>query len=316
MGPVGTSGGQPEDARSGGASHVRLDVRAVLPTVRVPTLVIQHSDNPFVPPAKGKYIAEHIPDAKYVQVPGRHIHHIVEPWRPSFREIAEFLTGEQADVPDDRLLATVLFTDIVDSTRRAAEIGDRRLACVARCARRHRAVAAVTVSGPRGEHIGRRFPRDVRRPAASHPLRDGDRRRGAGPRHRGARRVAHWRVRGSRRRHRWDRGGHRRAGQRTGGPPRRAVSNTLRDLVIGTKTPVRRPRRSPTQGRARRMASLRRRVSIAVTWAAPRPVVGRWSTAHSCDTIRPAQRARPRWRGTSRSVGVRWRWPWHCSRRG
>ena len=102
-----------------------LDVRAVLPTVRVPTLVIQHSDNPFVPPAKGKYIAEHIPDAKYVEVPGRNFHHIVEPWRPSFREIAEFLTGEQADVPDDRLLATVLFTDIVDSTRRAAEMGDR-----------------------------------------------------------------------------------------------------------------------------------------------------------------------------------------------
>ncbi len=102
-----------------------LDVRAVLPTVRVRTLVIQHSDSPFVPPAKGKYIAEHMPDAKYVEVPGRNWHHIVEPWRDSFREIAEFLTGEQADVADDRVLATVLFTDIVDSTRRAAEMGDR-----------------------------------------------------------------------------------------------------------------------------------------------------------------------------------------------
>jgi class 3 adenylate cyclase len=100
-------------------------VRAVLPTVRAPTLVVQHSDNRFIPPAKGKYIAEHIPDAKYVEVPGRNWHHIVEPWRPSFREISEFLTGEQADVPDDRVLATVLFTDIVDSTRRAAEMGDR-----------------------------------------------------------------------------------------------------------------------------------------------------------------------------------------------
>ena len=46
-------------------------------------------------------------------------------WRASFQEIAEFLTGQQADVADDRVLATVLFTDIVDSTRRAAEIGDR-----------------------------------------------------------------------------------------------------------------------------------------------------------------------------------------------
>jgi class 3 adenylate cyclase/pimeloyl-ACP methyl ester carboxylesterase len=102
-----------------------VDVRAVLPTVRVPTLVVQHSDDVIIPPAKGKYIAEHIPDAKYVELPGRNWYHIVEPWRASFQEIAEFLTGHQAEVADDRVLATVLFTDIVDSTRRAAEIGDR-----------------------------------------------------------------------------------------------------------------------------------------------------------------------------------------------
>ena len=103
----------------------KLDVRAVLPTVRVPTLVVQHSDNAYIPPAKGKYIAEHIPDAKYVELPGRNWYHFVEPWRESFQEIAEFLTGHQAEVADDRVLATVLFTDIVDSTRRAAEMGDR-----------------------------------------------------------------------------------------------------------------------------------------------------------------------------------------------
>ncbi len=102
-----------------------VDVRAVLPTVRVPTLVVQHSDDAIIPPAKGKYIAEHIPDAKYVELPGRNWYHFVEPWRPSFREILEFLTGQQAEVADDRVLATVLFTDIVDSTRRAVEIGDR-----------------------------------------------------------------------------------------------------------------------------------------------------------------------------------------------
>ncbi len=104
---------------------MEMDVRAVLPTVRVPTLVVQHSDDVIVPPAKGKYIAEHIPDAKYVELPGRNWYHAVEPWRESFREIAEFLTGEQADVADDRVLATVLFTDIVDSTCLAAEMGDR-----------------------------------------------------------------------------------------------------------------------------------------------------------------------------------------------
>jgi class 3 adenylate cyclase len=102
-----------------------LDVRAVLPTIRVPTLVVQHTDDPYVVPAMGKYVADHIPGAKHVELPGRNMYHFVEPWRSSFHEISEFLTGHRAEVADDRVLATVLFTDIVDSTRRAAEIGDR-----------------------------------------------------------------------------------------------------------------------------------------------------------------------------------------------
>jgi len=102
-----------------------MDVRALLPAVRVPTLVIHHADDPFIPPVLGKYVADHISGAKYVELPGRNLLHYVEPWRDSFQEIAEFLTGHQADVADDRVLATVLFTDIVDSTRRAAEMGDR-----------------------------------------------------------------------------------------------------------------------------------------------------------------------------------------------
>jgi hypothetical protein len=100
------------------------NVRAVLPTVRVPTLVVQHADDPFITPAMGRDVADHIPDAKYVELPGRNLFHFVEPWRASLREIVEFLTGDQAEVADDRVLATVLFTDIVDSTRRAAEIGE------------------------------------------------------------------------------------------------------------------------------------------------------------------------------------------------
>jgi class 3 adenylate cyclase len=102
-----------------------VDVRAVLPTVGVPTLVLQHADDPIVVPAQGKLLADHIPGAKYVELPGRNMFHFVEPWRESFQAIAEFLTGHKPDVADDRVLATVLFTDIVDSTRRAAEMGDR-----------------------------------------------------------------------------------------------------------------------------------------------------------------------------------------------
>jgi class 3 adenylate cyclase/pimeloyl-ACP methyl ester carboxylesterase len=102
-----------------------MDVRAVLPTVRVPTLVLHHTDDAFVPREWGKDVADRIPGAKYVELPGRNIFHFVEPWRDSFHEIAEFITGHQVEVADDRVLATVLFTDIVDSTRRASEMGDR-----------------------------------------------------------------------------------------------------------------------------------------------------------------------------------------------
>jgi class 3 adenylate cyclase/pimeloyl-ACP methyl ester carboxylesterase len=102
-----------------------VDVRAVLPTIRVPTLVVQHSDDPLITPAMGRYVADRISGAKYVELPGRNMYHLVEPWRESFHEIYDFLTGHQVEVADDRVLATVLFTDIVDSTRHPADIGDR-----------------------------------------------------------------------------------------------------------------------------------------------------------------------------------------------
>ncbi|OBK76598.1 adenylate/guanylate cyclase domain-containing protein [Mycobacterium sp. 1164985.4] len=103
-----------------------MDVRALLPTVRVPTLVLHHADDPFIPSEWGRDIADRIPGAKYVELPGRNVTHFYDPdWRASFQEVARFLTGSQVDVSDDRILATVLFTDIVDSTRRAAEMGDR-----------------------------------------------------------------------------------------------------------------------------------------------------------------------------------------------
>jgi class 3 adenylate cyclase len=117
-------------ASPGTFAHMRpllddMDARALLPTVRVPTLVLHHTNDAFIPPELGKDIADRIPGAKYVELPGRNVFHFVEPWRQSFEEIYEFLTGQQPDVADDRVLATVLFTDIVDSTRRAVEMGDR-----------------------------------------------------------------------------------------------------------------------------------------------------------------------------------------------
>ncbi|KUI45165.1 hydrolase [Mycobacterium sp. IS-1590] len=102
-----------------------MDVRALLPAIRVPTLVIHHTDDAVIPRDWGRYIADCIPGAKYAELPGRNLLHIVEPWRDAFEEVAQFLTGHQPEMVDDRVLATVLFTDIVDSTRRASEMGDR-----------------------------------------------------------------------------------------------------------------------------------------------------------------------------------------------
>jgi class 3 adenylate cyclase len=104
-----------------------LDVREVLPTIRAPTLVLHHAEDRLVRASAGRYIADRIPGARFVEIPGRNHYLFIEPgWRRAFEEISEFLTGtRQAPLEDDRVLATVLFTDIVDSTRKAAEMGDR-----------------------------------------------------------------------------------------------------------------------------------------------------------------------------------------------
>src|SRR6185503_17681763 len=104
------------------------------------------------PPEWGKDVADHISGAKYIELPGRNVYHYVEPWRDSFQEIAEFLTGHQADVADDRVLATVLFTDIVDSTRRAAEIGDRDWRALLDA---HDAVVRAQLARFRGREVNR-----------------------------------------------------------------------------------------------------------------------------------------------------------------
>src|SRR6185369_143155 len=100
-----------------------LDVRSALPLVHVPTLVM-HSLTPW-PEAVIRYTAEHIRGARYVDMPGFGSWDTIK--LDAFCDvIEEFLTGQRPPVADvDRVLATVLFTDIVDSTRRAAELGDR-----------------------------------------------------------------------------------------------------------------------------------------------------------------------------------------------
>jgi class 3 adenylate cyclase len=104
----------------------RVDARDVLPTVTVPTLVLQRSGDIIVPAEVGRYMAEQIPNARYVELPGDDHLWFVGDIDPVIAETEEFLTGARSAAQPDRVLATVMFTDIVDSTSRAAELGDRR----------------------------------------------------------------------------------------------------------------------------------------------------------------------------------------------
>ena len=101
------------------------DVREVLPSLRVPTLVIYREDSNVIPPEHGRYLAEHIPGARFVLVPGADTALYSEPTAEVLRHIEEFLLGLRGAAEPDRALAAILFTDIVGSTERAAAIGDR-----------------------------------------------------------------------------------------------------------------------------------------------------------------------------------------------
>ena len=103
-----------------------IDVRAILPTINVPTLVLHRRGDRVVNWRAGRELAAQIPNARYVELPG--IDHL--PWAgdpdPVLGEVEEFLTGTRSLPETDRVLATVMFTDLVGSTERAAAVGDAR----------------------------------------------------------------------------------------------------------------------------------------------------------------------------------------------
>lgn len=104
-----------------------IDVRDILPTIRVPALVLHRAGDRPVNVAQGRYLAEHIPSAKFVELSGDDHLWWVGDSEAIVKEIQAFLTGEHPPpLEADRVLATVLFTDIVDSTKRAADVGDKR----------------------------------------------------------------------------------------------------------------------------------------------------------------------------------------------
>jgi pimeloyl-ACP methyl ester carboxylesterase len=114
----------PAMARANCVANIdRVDVRPILPSVSVPTLVLHRRDDP-IPIEHGRYYAEHIPDARLVELEGVDHWPFVGDVDAIIGEIEEFLTGSRAARASDRVLATVLFTDIVESTERAVELGD------------------------------------------------------------------------------------------------------------------------------------------------------------------------------------------------
>jgi class 3 adenylate cyclase len=127
------------------------DVRGVLSSIHVPTLVLHRRDDPEEPVAAGRHLASHIPRATFVELDGAD--HF--PWAGDqgsvLRAVEGFLETVEADLAElDRVLATVLFTDIVNSTGKAAELGD---ADWRRLLERHNAMVRAILSAYRGQEV-------------------------------------------------------------------------------------------------------------------------------------------------------------------
>jgi class 3 adenylate cyclase len=102
----------------------RVDVRDVLPSIRVPTLVMHKKGDGFLKIEHSHYLAEHIPGARFVELEGDENLFSTGDLDSWIGEVEEFLTGHRQEREPDRMLATVLFTDICDSTKTAADMGD------------------------------------------------------------------------------------------------------------------------------------------------------------------------------------------------
>lgn len=103
----------------------QTDVRHLLPAIRVPTLILHRAGDQPVRVGHARYLAERIGGAKYVELPGNDHMPFAGDVDALLAEVREFLTGERAAPESDRILTTILFCDIADSTRRATELGDR-----------------------------------------------------------------------------------------------------------------------------------------------------------------------------------------------
>jgi len=123
---AGERSASPAIARAIDLLAMRADIRALLPLIDTPTLVLHRVDNDFLRIGHSRYLAENIAGAKLVELPGRDHLPFAGNTDALLEEIEEFLTGTRGAPNTDRMLATILFTDIVDSTKRGVASGDRR----------------------------------------------------------------------------------------------------------------------------------------------------------------------------------------------
>lgn len=121
---AGNRAASPSMARAVSKAVAETDVREALARITVPTLIVHRDNSTFIAVGHGRYLGEHIAGARYVELPGADVPYWVGDTGPMLDEIEEFITGVRGHFDAERVLTTIVFTDIVGSTRRAAALGD------------------------------------------------------------------------------------------------------------------------------------------------------------------------------------------------
>jgi pimeloyl-ACP methyl ester carboxylesterase len=123
---AGNRAQSPSEAQATLEAIAMADLRDVLARITVPTLILHRKDAVMIPVEHGRYLADHIAGSRFVELPGADTLHWTGDADTILDEIEEFATGARGRVGTERVLTTIVFTDIVGSTQRAAEVGDRR----------------------------------------------------------------------------------------------------------------------------------------------------------------------------------------------
>lgn len=123
---AGNRAGPPSMARAVSKVIAEADVRDVLGHIEAPTLILHRVGSTYIPVGHGRYLAEHIAGSRLVELPGTDTLYWVGDTGPMLDEIEEFITGVRGGADAERMLATIMFTDIVGSTQHAAALGDDR----------------------------------------------------------------------------------------------------------------------------------------------------------------------------------------------